>query len=54
MNIQFGRQSRFQFHEDVWVTEMEQLRRVRHAKRRGADNVVLSLLTKRRKSVARW
>ena len=43
VNIQFGRQSRFQSHEDVWVTEMEQLRRVRHAKRRGVENVVLSL-----------
>ena len=34
--------------------KMGQLRRVRHAKRRGAENVVLSLLTKKRKSMARW
>ena len=33
---------------------MGQLHRVRHAKRRGAENVVLSLLTKKRKSMARW
>ena len=54
MNIQFGRQSRFQSHEDVWVTEVGQLRHVRHAKRHGAENVVPSLLTKGRKSMARW
>ena len=34
--------------------KMGQLRRVRHAKRRGAENVVPSLLTKKRKSMARW
>ena len=54
MNFQFGRQSCFQSHADVWVTEMEQLRRVRLVKRHGAENVVLSLLTKKRKSLARW
>ena len=54
VNFQFGRQSCFQSHADVWVTEMEQLRRVRHAKRHGAENVVPSLLTKERKSMARW
>ena len=40
VNFQFGRQSCFQSHADVWVTEMEHLRRVRHAKRHGAENVV--------------
>ena len=34
--------------------KMGQLRRVRHAKRCGAENVVPSLLTKKRKSMARW
>ena len=54
MNIRFGRQICFQYQEDVRVTKkMGQLRRVRHAKRRGDENVVLSLFTKRRKSMAR-
>ena len=34
--------------------EIVQLRRVWHAKRRGVESVVPSLLTKERKSMARW